>query len=294
MTACTLDKLTIFILLMLSMMAFTAGQRTGLKIVCISDTHSREHEMPATVPHGDILVHAGDFTNVGLESDITALVAFLKAQPHQVKIIIAGNHDITMQTDCYVKMGAQMFHRSLYKDGYDKQVYSERCRAHLTDPALKAAGIHYLQDENLVITATLPDGTSQTINVYGSPWQPEFYDWAFNLPPGAALDEKWAQIPVGVDLLVTHGPPYNILDRASDGNRCGCHELRRHIFDRIKPRVHVFGHIHEGHGTQQMDNITFVNACTCTHRYLPTNPPIELFLPFDRTLPAVVLNPTAH
>lgn len=280
------------------MNSFASSQPNGRKIVCISDTHSRERQMtatglPVTVPPGDILVHAGDFSNVGLERDITSFVSFLKEQPHAVKIVIAGNHDITMQPDYYVSMGAQMFHKASLKEGFDKQAYADKCRAHLTDPALRALGIHYLQDEGVTITAPLPDGTSQSLNVYGSPWQPEFYDWAFNLPRGAALDEKWAKIPAGTDLLVTHGPPHGILDKAEDGYLCGCEDLRRHVFGRVRPRVHVFGHIHEGYGTEHIENMTFVNACTCNLRYRPYNPPIELFLPFDRNLPAVVLNPAA-
>jgi Icc-related predicted phosphoesterase len=107
--------------------------------------------------------------------------------------------------------------------------------------------------------------TVEGLNIYGSPWQPTFFDWAFNLDRGAPLKEKWDLIPsTGVDILVTHGPPMGILDKVYDGERVGCEELAKAVKERIKPRLHVFGHIHEEAGRLDQDGIIYVNAATCT------------------------------
>ncbi|KAJ8791786.1 hypothetical protein J1605_020508 [Eschrichtius robustus] len=77
--------------------------------------------------------------------------------------------------------------------------------------------------------------------------QPWFYGWGFNLPRGQALLEKWNLIPEGVDVLVTHGPPLGFLDWVPKKmQRVGCVELLNTVQRRVQPRLHVFGHIHEG------------------------------------------------
>lgn len=114
------------------------------------------------------------------------------------------------------------------------------------------------------------------IRIYGSPWTPWFNDWAFNLPRGKALQEKWNQIPQGVQILVTHGPPIGQRDRAvSDRgpSSVGCEELMSAV-RRVKPVFHVFGHVHSGYGKSSEGGTTFVNASICNEAYEPVNPPI--------------------
>lgn len=111
------------------------------------------------------------------------------------------------------------------------------------------------------------------LHVYGSPWQPEFYNWAFNLPRGHALRDKWALIPDRTDILVTHGPPDGILDMIPDGQHVGCTDLLRRVWE-VRPKVHVFGHIHLSHGLRREYQIDFVNAAICTEEYRPNNQPI--------------------
>ena len=94
---------------------------------------------------------------------------------------------------------------------------------------------HYLCDESLTL-----DG----VKFYGSPWQPRFFDWAFNKDRGAPLKAIWDKIPLDTDVLITHGPPHGILDLTFDKIKAGCEELLLAV-QRIKPKVHVFGHIHE-------------------------------------------------
>jgi predicted phosphodiesterase len=109
----------------------------------------------------------------------------------------------------------------------------------------------YLQDEEVTVGG---------LRIWGSPWQPRFFDWAFNLDRGAPLRAMWRRIPTGVDVLVTHGPPRGILDRTFRGDDVGCDDLRDEVLDRVRPKLHVFGHIHEARGQVVMDGVHFVNA----------------------------------
>ena len=109
---------------------------------------------------------------------------------------------------------------------------------------------HYLQDEGVEIGG---------FKFWGSPWQPVFGNWAFNLRHGKPLADKWALIPEDTDVLVTHGPPFGILDLPGFGNNAGCQELLERV-RKIAPQLHVFGHIHESAGTFEEGNTLFVNV----------------------------------
>lgn len=116
-----------------------------------------------------------------------------------------------------------------------------------------------------------------------SPYQPEFCDWAFNVPANSArIRQIWSKIPNDVDVLLTHGPPAKILDRTYDGVNAGCQPLLERI-KQIKPRLHVFGHIHEAYGLEEQNSTIFVNASTCSLRYKPTQPPITVDLELKGT-----------
>ncbi|HNC99840.1 MAG TPA: metallophosphoesterase, partial [Myxococcota bacterium] len=114
-------------------------------------------------------------------------------------------------------------------------------------------------------------------HIWGSPWQPRFFDWAFNLDRGEPLRRVWQKIPDGIDILVTHGPPKGILDRVQRGGEVGCEELREAL-RRVRPRLHVFGHIHEAYGQLHLDGTHFVNAASCNLDYRPVNPPVVVEL----------------
>lgn len=117
----------------------------------------------------------------------------------------------------------------------------------------------YLQDEACVIAG---------LKFWGSPWQPRFFDWAFNLDRGEPLRDKWDLIPSDTDVLLTHGPPHGILDVTWDKLAVGCEELRVAV-SRVRPRLHVFGHIHEGYGLAEEGGTRFVNASSCDIEYDP-------------------------
>jgi Icc-related predicted phosphoesterase len=131
------------------------------------------------------------------------------------------------------------------------------------------------------------------LRFWGAPWQPWFLDWAFNLPRGEALRSKWALAPSGVDVLLTHGPPHGILDRTATGDQAGCEALRAAV-RRVRPRLHVFGHIHDGHGWTREDGMLFVNASICTVAYAPTNRAVVVDVPLDRSEAAVVVDEAAR
>jgi predicted phosphodiesterase len=185
------------------------------------------------MPAGDILVHGGDLTRLGEEEDIVEFDRWLGTLPYRHRLVIAGNHDF-------------LFEQA-----------PERARRLITNAI-------YLQDEGVAI---------EGLRFWGSPWQPWFYDWAFNLPRGEALAVKWRLIPPGTDVLATHGPPMGIGDRTILGEHVGCADLLAAV-QRLEPRLHVFGHIHEGYGLTRLGETIFVNACSCDIAYRPVNPPI--------------------
>lgn len=125
----------------------------------------------------------------------------------------------------------------------------------------------YLEDSSYFDTVS-------GLHFWGSPWTPEFCDWAFNLTCGEECSEKLAMIPEETDILVTHGPPYGIGDFCVSGKSAGCRELLSEVQNRIKPILHVFGHIHEAYGVTQLHETTFVNASTCNLAYVPCREPI--------------------
>jgi Icc-related predicted phosphoesterase len=121
------------------------------------------------------------------------------------------------------------------------------------------------------------------LTFYGSPWQPTFYDWAFNLDRQEPCAAKWRQIPDGVDVLITHGPPLGHGDLVNyDRQHVGCVDLLREIQLRVRPRLHVFGHIHEGHGVTTDGVTVYANAATCDEKYRAVQPPLVFDLPLKR------------
>lgn len=107
-----------------------------------------------------------------------------------------------------------------------------------------------------------------------SSWQPEFCKWAFNLKRGEECLKKWNLIPNDIDILITHTPPLGFGDLCCSGVRAGCVELLTSVQKRIKPKYHIFGHVHEAYGIYSDLKIVYINASTCDINYLPNNPPI--------------------
>ena len=182
-----------------------------------------------------MLIHAGDVSGRGMESQIVDFMDWFTLQPHQHKIVIGGNHDFFFQQ--------------------------------ATPSAVKnviPSNIIYLEDSGVEIGG---------IRIWGSPVSTFFYNWAFNLHPGHEMQQHWQKMPPGVDLLITHGPPKHIMDRTHSGIHVGCDELKKKVFE-IKPRVHAFGHIHEGYGSEIHNGTQFINASVLNAAYQLTNEPV--------------------
>lgn len=274
----------------------------GWTIVCVSDTHS----FPlVNIPDADLLIHAGDFTKNGTLSEIEAFrTAFDNVSKVPLKFFIAGNHDLLVDplTLRHPNWWSE-YEKTATDLGLTVEEYHEKARSVISSKHPATDGkAQYLEDESCIVSIKQPrerfgsfsssrrEQFFPSLKIFGSPWQPEFFDWAFNLPRGKPLSEKWAAIPSDVDILVTHTPPYGILDSVHNGKHLGCEELRN-VFDRgnIAPRLHVFGHIHDGYGVHFTGETLFVNAAMCNSENEPVNKPIVIFLPHDKTLPAQLL-----
>ncbi len=225
-----------------------------MRITCISDTHTKQRYIePASLPGGDLLIHAGDLMNSGRDPvDIEDFMSWFDSQAqYDTKVFIAGNHD------------------RLFED------FPERTMEIINS----YKWIDYLQDEELKLYFDGPNGDEpeNNVKIYGSPWQPWFHNWAFNLPrKGVELMSKWEQIPQNTDILITHGPPMGYGDTSGAPYwepNLGCELLRARV-DVIKPKIHVFGHIHGGYGYYFNGHTHFINAAILDERYNYTNQPI--------------------
>ena len=208
-----------------------------MRLVCISDTHG-DHEQ-VELPAGDVLIHAGDMTAHGKMNETQAVLQWLGAQDFRTKLCIAGNHDTFMEDD-----------------------------ADTTARLAREANVVLLNDSGITI-----DGVA----FWGSPITPRFLDWSFMRDPGAPIEAHWNLIPENTDVLITHGPPYEILDEVirRDGGleHAGCPSLLARI-RQLSPTYHLFGHIHEGRGQHKENGVTFCNISTMNERYQITHDPV--------------------
>jgi len=220
-----------------------------MRIVCISDTHGEHRRV--TLPPADLLVHAGDVTAHGTRADFVDFLDWFASRPHAHRVFVAGNHDAWLEHDA-----------------------SEARRL------ATRAGVHLLNDSGVCI-----DGLS----LWGSPITPRFHDWSFMRDPGEPIERHWQRIPAGTDLLITHGPPHGVLDEVEraggESEHTGCPSLLRTV-QGISPRVHVFGHIHEGFGQACVGDVRCVNVSTMDRDYRIANPPVVFDLEPGGTRPA--------
>ena len=223
-----------------------------MKVTLISDTHSKHRQLSSDLPGGDLLIHAGDFMNSGYSSYEAEEFFnwFDKIDTYDTKVLIAGNHDRLMENDPEWASGILTGYKT----------------------------IEYLQDEDLVLYYDGHNGDfpEDNVRIYGSPWQPEFNNWAFNLPRnGEEMKARWDAIPTDTDILVTHGPPFGYHDiPGGDSIRVGC-EMLRYRVDEIKPKIHVFGHVHGGYGYYYNGHTHFFNASVLNERYNYINKPFH-------------------
>ncbi len=212
------------------------------------DAHDRHQHI--TTPEWDILIHAGDYSMRGYDAEITRFYKWLNEQPAKYKISIQGNHEMGWEKD--PKNGVEIARK-------------------------ECPNVILLNNEMVTI---------EGINIYGMPDTPWFYDWAYNrarnepemLKYHVPLMKNYTDnIPNNTDILVSHGPPYGILDELTNmngvpkGQFVGCEDLLQAV-NRVKPDLHIFGHIHCGHGQKHILGTSFYNVAVCDERYKPSNP----------------------
>ena len=213
-----------------------------IKAVIISDTHNR-HDL-VSQGEGDLLLHAGDLTSGGTPAEAQIALDWLAKQKQYYTHVVftAGNHDYFFQ----------------YETPLAEQIARE-------------LGIHYLQQREVVI---------EGLNIWGSPITPNYGSMAFNADRGQNIRRIWEQIPMDVDILLTHSPPMYMHDRVHQHGHTrytGCEDLANHVQHR-KPVLHCFGHIHEQYGFTTYNDITFVNASVLDETYTYKNEPVTAYL----------------
>ena len=238
-----------------------------MKLAMISDLHGMHEQWISKLDKktkkelnkADALIIAGDVTNIGREAGVRSFLQWFNDRPNKYKIMIAGNHDFYFDTEYMHNTNT----RALTRFG-DAQVPINNTTAIVNNMLKQYNDIIYLNDSGITL-----DG----VNFWGSPITPVFHYWAFNREQGSDIVKHWDLIPDNTDVLITHGPPYTFMDTCADGSVVGCPGLLKKVQE-IEPKVHVFGHIHEGYGLEEVEGITFVNACSVNEYYHPINPPI--------------------
>lgn len=252
-----------------------------VRFACFSDTHAVHDDIPPeNIIPCDVLLHTGDFSsNSGKHDEVKSFARWVLNYPSTHKVVICGNHEVTFQPEFYEK-NWQTFHPVKEDAEQAKRLISN------------TPGIIYLEDSSVKLYG---------YTLYGSPWTPGHIghtNWAFNFQRGGPdCHSVWKKIPIETDILMTHGPPKGHGDKIANferpkenGSLVGCEDLLAEVVERVKPLVHVYGHIHEGYGWSQSDVVDtlFINAGTAltygtygtaNYGHKPLNKPIVFDLP---------------
>lgn len=232
------------------------------KIVAISDSHTQHSRLE--IPECDILIHAGDFTYRGLFQEVSSFSNWLSKQPAKKKIIVAGNHELSFDPRQGRKYDPSA--RDIIANHYDDDVY-------------------YIENRNIIL---------DDINYFGSPWTPEFFDWAFNglrneqahLDNRIALSYLYGQMSKKTDIVICHGPPYGIVDKADDG-RLGSRELLKVINDTPSVKLVICGHLHEARGHEVVNGVHYCNVSSLDRDYRTLKPPVIIHLDDNKNVLSV-------
>lgn len=240
------------------------GGKVKTRLLIISDTHSalprpnggNDNEIPFQnpLPTADVLIHCGDLTSNGRIDQHSKALELIRSINAELKIVIPGNHDLTLDREYYDRYPNEHCHWEKYSDDVLREI-----KDMYVGEEARQGGIRYLEEG----TASFTLGNGARLNIYASAWQPEFCHWGF----GYSREEDRFNRPLegdgnggpehpvpdfksgtgGVDIMITHGPPQGLLDRTVTGVDAGCEHLLN-ADRRCRPLVHCFGHIHEGWG----------------------------------------------
>ena len=229
-----------------------------MKIVLISDTHNRHENIYVFKPgdsvsnqetlnnitggvylpeDADMVIHSGDVSMGGTDYEVDKFLKWYSCLPYRYKILVPGNHDKVFD----------------FQRGIAQEILQ------------KYPDIIYLESSEIII---------EGIKIYGEPRQPTFgFNWAFNVERGERIKRYWDAVPDDVDILITHGPPYDIMDLTYHGRFVGCVDLANRIKELKNLKLCCFGHIHESAGYLFKDNVHFVNASVLNLNYQLQNKP---------------------
>lgn len=238
-----------------------------MRITHISDTHNRHSQIKSNLPGGELLIHSGDFTSIGRKHEVENFIEWFDSQPYDHKVFIAGNHDLTFQSEIMFQNKSRHFDFQIYETGESgKPNWLVNFLSNLPK------GIHYLENTSIKL---------EGINIWGSPYSPSFgYGWAFNANRGYDINCYWETIPLDTDIVITHTPIYGYNDRTANTNEnVGCSDLYHRLKD-VKPHLHFAGHIHEAYGYKETDWGYTFNGSICNLRYDAVNKPINFSYDF--------------
>ncbi len=221
----------------------------------ISDTHNRHKRV--AVPECDILICSGDISGMGNKGEVEDFFKWFSRQYQaSYRVLVAGNHDLSFD--------GMKFPTKYKPDWLQELIYD-----------------YELPDNNFYLENEMKEVMG--VKIWGSPYSSWFHGdrWAFNVHRGADSHALYSTIPLGVDIVVTHGPPFGKNDWCNDiSGPVGCEDLRKHI-NRTKPLLHLFGHIHESYGFSMDIDTYYFNGAICNLQYEPVNEPWLIKANFD-------------
>ncbi|KAM7195662.1 calcineurin-like phosphoesterase [Naviculisporaceae sp. PSN 640] len=237
------------------------NEKTPIRVVCLSDTHDQTLS-PTDIPNGDLLIHAGDLTNDGSREAIQKQIDWLSSLPHQHKVFICGNHDGWFDPNSRAVLESRRRQQARDRER-DHQDEDDRglvngMRDDEEGTGLDFKGVVYL--ENSAVTLEFKGG--RKLNLWGSGAVPECGDESFAFQYERHLHPWKGAIPEETDVLITHTPPAFHRDLS-----LGCTGLLAEIW-RVKPKLHVFGHIHWGAGTEPF----YFDECQRSYESLMSRP----------------------
>lgn len=209
-----------------------------MRLVAISDVHTKWQNI--VIPECDVLISAGDYSFHGQPDIVKSYHEWLNEQPAKRIISGQGNHEEWVEKNFEAA----------------KEIAIQACPR-----------VDFLEEGGVTI---------EGVNFWYSSITPYFNDWAYNKKPGSDIDKHWQLIPENTNVLITHGPPYGILDVVfyPDGvpkERVGCWNLKEKV-KQIKPDIHIFGHLHDCHGEVHENGTSYYNVAICDDMYMPSNP----------------------
>jgi Icc-related predicted phosphoesterase len=218
-----------------------------INVTLLSDTHTKERNV--LVNGGDLILHSGDVMNSGYDwEDLYDFLTWFSELPYKMKVFTPGNHDRYIE---------------------DKPFDAWKMIREFNDKGVICLIDDFVEFEGL--------------KIYGSPWQPEFYNWAYNLPRnGWEIEQKWKDIPDDTDILLTHGPAWGILDTVVNRRdfNLGCEMLAKRL-ETLHPLIHNCGHIHTGYGYVEKNGTHFFNSSILDERYRHNQKPFDITIDLE-------------